>query len=41
MAIFEKQRKRDLTRKAIQTAFDDGKITRTEYDLIWDLTTRG
>jgi hypothetical protein len=35
------QTKRDLIRKAIQSAYDVKELTRTEYDLLWDLTTNG
>lgn len=37
----EKRKERDAIRNSIQKAFDEKKITRTEYDLIWDLTTSG
>jgi hypothetical protein len=33
------KKRRDELRNSIQNAFDSKIITRTEYDLIWDLTT--
>lgn len=33
------KKRRDELRNSVQSAFDSKIITRTEYDLIWDLTT--